>query len=192
MIAAYQQMLTSGRRRGRRKDGSVFDQQMVMIKAYDQQQQFIGHYCFIKDISDRREIERLKDEFVSVVSHELRTPLTSIAVPSVFGSGLQPPNRKRVNACWLAVTDRLVRLINDILDIDIESGKVSMVKQTCDAANLILQSADAMRAMADKAGVTLSVSPYQPGCGSTQTGLFKPSLTCSATPNFQARGLRSG
>jgi len=57
-------------------------------------------------------------------------------------------------------TDRLVRLINDILDIErIESGKVSMVKQTCDAANLMLQAADAMRVMADKAGVTLSVSP---------------------------------
>jgi len=89
-------------------------------------------------------------------------------------------------------TDRLVRLINDILDIErIESGKVSMVKQTCDA-NLMLQ-ADAMRVMADKAGVTLSVSPYQPGCGSTQTGLFKPLLTCSATRlNFQARGLQFG
>jgi len=48
-----------------------------------------------------------------------------------------------------------------------------MVKQTCDAANLMIQAADAMRAMADKAGVTLSV-PYQPSCGPTQTELFKP------------------
>jgi len=53
-----------------------------------------------------------------------------------------------------------VRLINDILDIErIESGRVTMAKQTCDAANLMIQAADAMRAMADKAGVTLSVSP---------------------------------
>jgi len=60
-----------------------------------------------------------------------------------------------------------VRLINDILDIErIESSKVTMVKQTCDA--MMLQAADAMRVMADKAGVTLSVSPYQPGCGSTR------------------------
>jgi len=69
---ANQRQVEVEARRG--KDSSVFDQQMVMVKVYDQQQQFIGHYCFMKDISDRREIERLKDEFVSVVSHELRTP----------------------------------------------------------------------------------------------------------------------
>jgi len=81
-------------------------------------------------------------------------------------------------------TDRLVRLINDILDIErIELGKVTMTKQTCDA-NLIL--ADVMRAMADKAGVTLSVSPYQPGCGSTQTGLSK--LTNSQQRKFSNEG----
>jgi len=81
-------------------------------------------------------------------------------------------------------TDRLVRLINDILDIErIESGKVSMVKQTCD--NLMLQAADAMRVMADKAGVTLSVSPYQPGCGSTHRII--QTLTSSNAINFQAR-----
>jgi len=62
-----------------------------------------------------------------------------------------------------------------------------MVKQTCDAANLMLQAADAMRVMADKAGVTYQFLPYQPGCGST--GLFKPLLTCSATRlNFSSEG----
>jgi len=45
---------------------------MVMVKARPTAAIY-GHYCFIKDISDRREIERLKDEFVSVVSHELHT-----------------------------------------------------------------------------------------------------------------------
>lgn len=80
--AAYQKMLLQGKTeveaRALRKDGSAFDKQLVMVKEYDERQQFSGHYCFMKDISDRREIERIKDEFVSVVSHELRTPLTSI------------------------------------------------------------------------------------------------------------------
>jgi len=90
-------------------------------------------------------------------------------------------------------TDRLVRLINDILDIErIESGKVSMVKQTCDAANLCSRQ---MRCglWLIRQELLYQFLPYQPGCGSTQTGLFKPSLTCSATRlNFQARGLQFG
>jgi len=168
MIAAYQQMLANGKAeveaRALRKDGSAFDKQVVLVKAYDQQQQLIGHYCFMKDISDRREIERIKEEFVSVVSHELRTPLTSIrGALGLLASGLlssQPQKGQRMLDIAVNNTDRLIRLINDILDIErIESGKVTTIKQVCDAANLISQAADAMRVMAEKAGVTLSVSP---------------------------------
>jgi len=72
-------------------------------------------------------------------------------------------------------TDRLVRLINDILDIErIESGRVTMAKQTCDAANLMIQAADAMRAMADKAGVTLSVSPLSAQLWADPDRIIKP------------------
>ncbi len=168
LMAAYQQMLAHGKAeveaRAVREDGSVFDKQVVMVRAYDQQQQFVGHYCFMKDISDRREIERMKDEFVSVVSHELRTPLTSIRGSlGLLASGvlhIQPKKAQRMLEIAVNNTDRLVRLINDILDIErIESGKVTMTKQACDAANLMLQSADTMRAMAEKARVSLSVSP---------------------------------
>jgi PAS domain S-box-containing protein len=168
VTTAYQRMLNDGRAeveaRGVRQDGSEFDMQMVMVKACDPQQNYIGHYCFMKDISDRREIERLKDEFVSIVSHELRTPLTSIRGSlGLMASGVlhtQPEKAQRMLEIAVNNSDRLIRLINDILDIErIESGKVTMTKQTCDAASLMLQSADEMRSMADKAGVSLSVSP---------------------------------
>ncbi|RUR81830.1 PAS domain S-box protein [Chlorogloeopsis fritschii PCC 9212] len=164
---AYQQMLANGKAeveaRAVRKDGSVFDKQVVMVKAYDQQQ-FIGHYCFMKDISDRREVERLKDEFVSVVNHELRTPLTSISgALDLLASGIlqtQPEDAQRMLKIAANNTDRLVRLINDILDIErIESGKIQMTKQSCDSASLINQSVEFMEEIAAQAGVTLSVSP---------------------------------
>ncbi|MDM9382109.1 PAS domain S-box protein [Chlorogloeopsis sp. ULAP01] len=167
LSAAYQQMLTNGKAeieaRAVRKDGSVFDKQVVMVKAYDQQQ-FIGHYCFMKDISDRREVERLKDEFVSVVNHELRTPLTSISgALDLLASGIlqtQPEDAQRMLNIAASNTDRLVRLINDILDIErIESGKIQMTKQSCDSADLIRQSVELMEEMAAQAGVTISVSP---------------------------------
>ncbi|MGB3294961.1 MAG: PAS domain S-box protein, partial [Phormidesmis sp.] len=57
-IAAYQQMLHQEKVelevRGSRKDGSVFDKSLVMVSAYDEQRQFTGHYCFMKDVSDRK------------------------------------------------------------------------------------------------------------------------------------------
>ncbi len=165
---AYQRMLVDGKAefeaRALRKDGTVFDKQVVIVKAYDQQQQFIGNYCFMKDISDRREIERLKDEFISVVSHELRTPLTSIsAALDLLAGGVlqnQPEDAQQMLNIAANNSDRLVRLINDILDIErIESGKIVMTKQACDAGNLMNQSVEAIEELAERAGVTLSVSP---------------------------------
>ncbi|HEY9747526.1 MAG TPA: PAS domain S-box protein, partial [Allocoleopsis sp.] len=165
---AYQHMLIDGKAefeaRALRKDGTVFDKQVVIVKAYDQHQQFIGNYCFMKDISDRREIERLKDEFISVVSHELRTPLTSIsAALDLLAEGVlqnQPEEAQQMLSIAANNTDRLVRLINDILDIErIESGKIVMTKQACDAADLMNQSVEAIQEIAGRAGVTLSVSP---------------------------------
>jgi PAS domain S-box-containing protein len=167
VAAAYQRMSIEGKAEAEatavRKDGTVFDKQTVMVKAYDQQQQFIGSYCFVKDISDRREIERLKDEFISVVSHELRTPLTSIsAALDLLAGGVlqnQPEDAQQMLSIAANNTDRLVRLINDILDIErIESGKIVMTKQACDAAELMNQSVEAIQEIAEKAGITLSVS----------------------------------
>ncbi|MEP0885461.1 PAS domain S-box protein [Trichocoleus sp. ST-U3] len=165
---AYQRMLIDGKAefeaRALRKDGTVFDKQVVMVKAYDQQQQFIGNYCFMKDISDRREIERLKDEFISVVSHELRTPLTSIsAALDLLAGGVlqnQPEDAQQMLNIAANNSERLVRLINDILDIErIESGKIIMTKQACDAGDLMNQSVEAIQEIAERDGVTLSVSP---------------------------------
>jgi PAS domain S-box-containing protein len=168
MEAAYQQMLKVGKvdieARAIRKDGAVFDKQVVMVKAYNQQQQFSGNYCFVKDISERREVERLKDEFISVVSHELRTPLTSIsAALDLLAEGVlqnQPEDAQQMLSIAANNTDRLIRLINDILDIErIESGKIVMTKQVCDAADLMNQSVEAIQDIAERAEITLSVSP---------------------------------
>ncbi len=68
MIAAYQKMLAEGRveveARGIRKDGSIFYKQWVMLAAYDSQERSIGHHCFMKDITDRKQAEAaLQQEF---------------------------------------------------------------------------------------------------------------------------------
>jgi PAS domain S-box-containing protein len=61
LVAAYEQMLQTGKveleARGVRRDGSVFDKQLFMISAYDEQQRFTGHHCFMKNISEKKRLE---------------------------------------------------------------------------------------------------------------------------------------
>ena len=92
--------------------------------------------AFLHDISDRKEIEAMKNDFISTVSHELRTPLTSLrgSIGLLVGgvAGDLPPQAKTLLEIASKNCARLVRMINDMLDIDkIESGKMrfEMVNQ---------------------------------------------------------------
>jgi two-component system sensor histidine kinase VicK len=123
-----------------------------------------GLVTVIRDISERRRAQLTKDEFISTVSHELRTPLTSIhGSLGLLTGGLlqaQPERAQRMLEIAATNTERLVRLINDLLDLErMTSGQVALKKQTCNAADLMVQASDLMRDMAEKAGITLSVVP---------------------------------
>jgi signal transduction histidine kinase/DNA-binding response OmpR family regulator len=114
------------------------------------------------DITERRAIERMKDEFISTVSHELRTPLTSIrgalGLLSSGRLGKLEDKAQRLLEIASTNTDRLVRLINDILDIErIESGKVMLLKSETDAAELVRHAADIVRPLADAQNIELAV-----------------------------------
>ncbi|WP_442933122.1 PAS domain S-box protein, partial [Microcoleus sp. herbarium19] len=146
-----------------RPDGSSFPVEYV-VAPMREQGEIIGAVVTFKDITDRLAVERMKDEFISVVSHELRTPMTSIhGALGLLNSGLldaHPHKAKRMLEIAVTNTDRLVRLINDILDLErMESNYSTAIKQTCNVAELMLQAADEMQGMAQQAGVTLSVKP---------------------------------
>ena len=118
--------------------------------------------CVIRDVSERHAAERVKNEFVSVVGHELRTPLTSIhGALGLLRAGLLGelnPRGKQMVDIAAHNTDRLVRLINDILDIErLNSGKVALELQDCDVAALAGRSLEVMRSMANAAGVRLTL-----------------------------------
>jgi PAS domain S-box-containing protein len=119
-----------------------------------------GMHAVARDISARHEVERLKSEFVSVVSHELRTPLTSIRGSlGLLGSGKLGELSDRAQRLVEIATqnsERLVRLINDILDIErIESGAISMERRPVSSGDLVRQALNAVRDMAERAGVSL-------------------------------------
>jgi PAS domain S-box-containing protein len=127
----------------------------------------------IEDITERmeaeearREVERMKNEFVSVVSHELRTPLTSIrgslGLLAAGRMGELSSQAQRMIGIAVSNTDRLVRLVNNILDIErLESGQITMDKQMCDVASLMSAAADVMRPMAEKLSITLAATPAE-------------------------------
>jgi PAS domain S-box-containing protein len=118
-----------------------------------------GHYIgvYARDISDRKRVERLKDEFVSTVSHELRTPLTSIAGSLGLlagGMGDLPEGPARLISIAHANCQRLIRLINDMLDVEkIESGKMKFDMAPMTMSEAATRSIDSVRGYADQLGV---------------------------------------
>ncbi|NJO51911.1 MAG: PAS domain S-box protein [Leptolyngbyaceae cyanobacterium RM2_2_4] len=114
----------------RRHDQSSFPVEYVSTPIREADE-IVGAVVIFKDITERQIVEQMKDEFISVVSHELRTPLTSIRTTlGLLSSGwlnAQPEKSQRMLEIAFSNTNRLVRLINDILDIErIKFGKVTM------------------------------------------------------------------
>jgi PAS domain S-box-containing protein len=147
-----------------RPDGTSFPVEYSSTPMLDENGNQLGAVVMFRDVTERRAIERLKSEFVSTVSHELRTPLTSIrGALGLLSSGLLGPiaeKGQRMLDIAVTNTDRLVRLINDILDLErIESGKVELTRHVVDASAVMIQAADGLQSMADEAGIQLVVEP---------------------------------
>lgn len=109
--------------------GMEFPVEVTIALAGDTGAHFFS--AFLHDISERKKVEQMKSEFVSTVSHELRTPLTSIRGSlTLLTSGLAgevPPDAKGLLDISQQSCERLVRLVNDVLDIEkIESGNMDL------------------------------------------------------------------
>jgi two-component system sensor histidine kinase VicK len=102
-----------------RKDGTTIPVEYVASPLIDEGQ-IAGMVVAFQDVAERRRLERMKDEFISTVSHELRTPLTSLrASLGLISSGSldkRPEKQKQMLEVAIGNCDRLVRLVNDILD----------------------------------------------------------------------------
>jgi len=114
------------------------------------------------DINERKLVEKMKNEFISVVSHELRTPLTSIhgAIALLASGEITALSSDASQLLDIAKTncERLIRLVNDMLDIEkIESGntKLSLVK--CELNKIIEEAADANQAYGSQFSVKIKV-----------------------------------
>lgn len=125
---------------------------------------FGGTYYALNIINDITERKRLENEFISLVSHELRTPMNSLIgaldLLSTGKLGTLTDKGRQILDIATTNTERLIRLVNDILDLErMKSGKIAMRKTKCDAAQLMTQAAEVMRPMADSAQIQLEVAP---------------------------------
>ncbi len=121
-------------------------------------------WAIATDITDRKAVERMKDEFISIVSHELRTPLTAIhGALGLLSVGIydhNPEKAKHMLNIAAIDCDRLVRLVNDILALErLESGQQPMEKTACDAASLMYQAIEGIRAIANQSDIILVTHP---------------------------------
>jgi len=147
---------------GLRQDGSEFPVEIGLNPIRSEDGLFVLNVVI--DISDRQRVDRLKDEFVSTVSHELRTPLTSIAgsLGLLLGgaAGKLPDGVTRFLGIAHNNCTRLVRLINDILDIEkIEAGSVVFNFKRIELRQLAEQVIEANRGYADGFAVRVRLDP---------------------------------
>jgi len=133
---------------GQRRDGSLFPMDLAISEVTRQgQPMYVG---MVRDITERKRMERMKSEFVSTVSHELRTPLTSIsgALGLVAGGALGelPGQAQQMIAIAQKNSQRLTHLINDLLDMEkIAAGKLHFEMRPQGLIPLIEQALEANR-----------------------------------------------
>jgi len=121
-----------------------------------------GMVIAFQDVSERRRLEKMKDEFISTVSHELRTPLTSLrASLGLISSGSldrRPEKQKQMVEMAIGNCDRLIRLVNDIVDFDkVEKGRLPLTRQTVEAIDLLRRAADVAHFAAKDARISFRV-----------------------------------
>lgn len=118
-------------------------------------------------LSQRSNLDSVKDEFISTVSHELRTPLTSIrgSLGLLSAGLLGTVDAKAHNLLRIASTntERLIRLINDILDLErMESGRAPLTLRRCSILEIAREAVETMTAMADEGQIRLDLECYAP------------------------------
>jgi PAS domain S-box-containing protein len=153
-----------------RRDGSTFDGEVtarpIMYRGAPAQ------ISVIRDVTEWTRVNRLKNEFVSTVSHELRTPLTSIhGALTLVGSGsvgALPPTVAHLVTIARSNCERLVRLINDMLDLEkMEAGRLELRPVMVEPTDVVRSTLDGIRAMAEEYRIRLDerVDAHRPFVG---------------------------
>jgi PAS domain S-box-containing protein len=161
MVMALGEPITQAVRSYHRRDGSAFAVE-VTASPKAGPHGVDGAVVVFRDITEREELDEMKRQFVSAVSHELRTPLTairgSLEILADGDTGTLPPTAQHVVDVAARGTERLTRLVNDIIDIErLEAGSFDIRPRPEDVAPLVIDAADSLRALADDRRVRIEI-----------------------------------
>ncbi len=136
--------------------------------------EFIGNLVIVRDVTSEKEVERMKDDFLSTVSHELRTPLTSVlGFTKVIRKKLEevvfpqlPPGDAKTDRTVQQITDnigiivsegeRLTALINDVLDLSkMEAGKIEWKQEPVPIPEILEQAIAATTSLFENKGIAI-------------------------------------
>ena len=144
-------------------NGTSYWMSATYIPDFDLNGEVKGFFSMVDDITERKTVEQMKSEFVSIASHEMRTPLTSIrgVIELLHGGRLGKLTAPGQQMAQLALrnSERLMRLLDDLLDLErMESGQKQIEKQSCNSAELIQQAVDILTPMAREQQITLETN----------------------------------
>jgi len=147
-----------------RKDGTFFWNDLRISPVREADDELSSWVGIITDVTERKEMDRIKSEFISIVSHELRTPLTAIRGSLGLMAGAMakelPDKANSLLRIACQNSERLAMLINDMLDIDkIASGQMRFDIREEALSSLILQAVESNRPYAEKLGVAIVAAP---------------------------------
>ncbi len=149
------------------QNGTPYEISLEYVQPENDEPRFISIY---RDITARKVAEKAKNEFVATVSHELRTPLTSmkgalgLAMSGAIGE--MTPQMDKMIGMAANNCDRLVLLINDILDMEkIEAGKMDFKMAPVDMADIVDKALESNKFYAEKFGATMRLHQVDDGNG---------------------------
>ena len=146
----------------RRPDGEQAELLIGAMPLRNSRGEITGTVSAFQDITRLRELDRLKDEFVAIVSHELRTPITAIrgSLQLLLADHATPdPEHTELLGVALKSCERLVRIINDMLDLSkIEAGRLQLNRAILSVETLIDQASADLEPVAAQAGVRLAIA----------------------------------
>ena len=158
-----------------RKDGIIIEASLAVSPIRDKDDNVIGFLHLARDVTEKKryeerlkELDKMKSAFVSNVSHELRTPLTAIkaSADNMLDRLIGDLNGKQVGYLTRikSNSDRLARLINDLLDLStIEAGKIDLRPTNLPLVTLVKEAAESLRPVAAEKLINLTVMSAEPG-----------------------------
>jgi PAS domain S-box-containing protein len=142
------------------KDGRRIEASITISPVRDALGNVIGASKIARDVTEQREAQRRKDEFLAILAHELRNPLAPVryAIAMLRQEGATPEMRSRSEAILERQTEHMARLLDDLLDVSrIATGKVELKKAVVELRPLVMNAVDAVRGMVQERGHELRV-----------------------------------